>query len=190
MILYTWTQELLFHEHIHCIVPGAGLDAKGQYVQVKYLGAYVARSAIGDKRMVSISESQVTFRCKDRKSGAERKCKVAGVEFIRRYLRHMLPAKMHSVRYGGFCHAAAKETRRKVLEGCSARNPAKSEIAVAQTQAESVIEEPKVPQCPCCKQPMIYLGRLAPLWRDWKRWEQARGRSPPSHGPPKEAQQS
>jgi hypothetical protein len=28
-ILHTWTQTLLFHPHIHCIVPGGGLSAQG-----------------------------------------------------------------------------------------------------------------------------------------------------------------
>lgn len=28
-VLHTWTQTLLYHPHIHCIVPGGGLDATG-----------------------------------------------------------------------------------------------------------------------------------------------------------------
>ncbi len=33
-VLHTWNQRLLFHPHIHCLVPGAGLDAQGQLVRV------------------------------------------------------------------------------------------------------------------------------------------------------------
>ena len=29
-VLHTWTQTLLFHPHVHCIVPGGGLSADGQ----------------------------------------------------------------------------------------------------------------------------------------------------------------
>ncbi len=29
-VLHTWTQTLLYHPHIHCIVPGGGLDPTGQ----------------------------------------------------------------------------------------------------------------------------------------------------------------
>jgi len=29
-VLHTWTQTLLYHPHLHCIVPGGGLDASGQ----------------------------------------------------------------------------------------------------------------------------------------------------------------
>ena len=28
-VLHTWTQKLLYHPHIHCIVPGGGLDPSG-----------------------------------------------------------------------------------------------------------------------------------------------------------------
>jgi hypothetical protein len=28
-VLHTWTQQLLYHPHIHCIVPGGGLDVEG-----------------------------------------------------------------------------------------------------------------------------------------------------------------
>jgi len=28
-VLHTWTQKLLFHPHLHCLVPGGGLDAEG-----------------------------------------------------------------------------------------------------------------------------------------------------------------
>lgn len=35
-ILHTWTQQLLFHPHIHCIVPAGGLDPAGvQWVSAK-----------------------------------------------------------------------------------------------------------------------------------------------------------
>ena len=34
-VLHTWTQKLEFHPHIHCLVPGAGLDQQEQFVQVK-----------------------------------------------------------------------------------------------------------------------------------------------------------
>ena len=34
-VLHTWTQRLEFHPHIHCLVPGAGLNQQGQFVKVK-----------------------------------------------------------------------------------------------------------------------------------------------------------
>ena len=41
--------------------------------------------------------------------GRVRLLKIEGTEFVRRYLRHVLPQKMHSVRHYGFCRPAARE---------------------------------------------------------------------------------
>jgi hypothetical protein len=40
-VLHTWNQRLEFHPHIHCLVPGAGLSAKGRFVRVKNPGFLV-----------------------------------------------------------------------------------------------------------------------------------------------------
>lgn len=34
-VLHTWTQRLLLHPHVHCIVPGGGFDSNGNWVSVK-----------------------------------------------------------------------------------------------------------------------------------------------------------
>jgi len=34
-ILHTWSQTLLFHPHIHCVVPGGGLSADGKWVSCR-----------------------------------------------------------------------------------------------------------------------------------------------------------
>ena len=169
IVLHTWNQRMEFHPHLHCVVPGAGLDAHGKPVRVKnaeflihwrrlrgafrahmrqvlkenhwpvdpvvwtkdwgvhiqpvgsgasavkYLGAYVARTAISDSRIVEVNDRSVTFRWKDRSDHNRLKSsKLPGVEFVARYLRHVLPAGLRSVRYYGFCHPAAKANRLRV----------------------------------------------------------------------------
>lgn len=34
-VLHTWNQKLEFHPHLHCLVPGAGLDDHQRLVRVK-----------------------------------------------------------------------------------------------------------------------------------------------------------
>lgn len=34
-ILHTWGQNLMFHPHIHCIVPGGGLNSLGRWIHSK-----------------------------------------------------------------------------------------------------------------------------------------------------------
>ena len=59
---------------------------------IKYLGSYVCRTAIGDSRILSVSDTHVSFRWKDRANGdAQRVETIEGAEFVRRYLRHVLP---------------------------------------------------------------------------------------------------
>ena len=200
MILHTWNQRLQFHPHIHCIVPGAGLDAVGRVVTVKspgflvpqpvlrnafrrrfrqllaepgsgelpaidpsvwkqdwgvhlqpfrdgrraiqYLGAYVCRSAISDSRILAIDEKNVTFSWKDRAKGGLRRIEtLPGVEFVRRYLRHVLPLGLRAIRRHGWCHPAARDKRERIAfhTGCC--------LVIGPVEPPP----PRPPRlCPCC----------------------------------------
>ena len=222
MILHTWNQRLLFHPHLHAIVPGAGLDRRGRVVRVKspgflvpqpvlrkkfrrcfrqhldhlrhhadlppvdpavwhmdwgvhlqpfgdgahaikYLGAYVNRTAISDARLLAVEDQRVTFSWKDRARGNARRTEtVTGTEFIARYLRHILPLGLRAIRRYGFCHPSAKATRERLAlhTGCT--------IVLETTPATPA---PR-PACPCCGAPMIAQMRLPAFWNT--------GRSPPA----------
>jgi hypothetical protein len=72
--------------------------------------------------MVRMDDSTVTFRWKNRAAGNRREIStVPGVEFVRRYLRHVLPRGLCSIRYYGFCHPAARAKRLRVQ--CHAGGP-------------------------------------------------------------------
>ena len=125
---------------------------------IKYLGRYVCRTAIGDSRIISITDTHVSFQWKDRANGgAQRIETLEGPEFVRRYLRHVLPRGLRAVRYFGFCHPAAKAKRERIafhtgrplLIGAAALTPEKP---------------PRVVSCPCCGEPMKKLIRLLPQW--------------------------
>lgn len=40
-VLHSWTQKLLYHPHIHCIVPAGGLDDEGQWKTTKSNGDFL-----------------------------------------------------------------------------------------------------------------------------------------------------
>jgi hypothetical protein len=69
---------------------------------LKYLAPYVFRVAISDRRIVSFDQETVTFSY--RKSGSRRwrKMKLEAMEFIRRFLQHVLPCGFQKVRHYGF----------------------------------------------------------------------------------------
>lgn len=83
---------------VHGESVGSGLPA------VKYLAEYVYRIAISDQRIVSCTNALVTFRYKDRDSGIEKFMTLPALEFIRRFLQHILPKGFQKVRYYGFLH--------------------------------------------------------------------------------------
>jgi hypothetical protein len=94
---------------VHIQPAGNGASA------LKYLAAYVARTAIRDSRLVQVSGQSVTFRWKNRDRGNRRELlTLPGREFVERYLRHVLPRGLRSIRYYGFCHPAAKARRLRV----------------------------------------------------------------------------
>ncbi len=207
-VLQTWTQRLEFHPHLHCLVPGAGLDARGHFVRVqqdnylvfldhlkaafpqhlyrlfkendwnvdpvvwtkewnvqiqpvgsgvpavKYLGAYVARTAIRDERIVAVDEHSVTFRWKNRDRNCIEELTLPGVEFVSRYLRHVLPQGMHSVRYYGFCHPTAKAKRLRVQ--CHSGLP----VQLGDPTPTVSPSSRSTPPCPYCGGPTRFLRSL------------------------------
>lgn len=213
-VLHTWGQQLQFHPHIHYIVPGAGLDDSGHFVQVsnanfltplpplrqafrhhlrqqladrdwqvdpvvwtkdwgvhiqpfgsgqsaiKYLGSYVSRTAITDSRIVSVNDHSVTFRWKDRNQGDRiHQQTVSGTEFVQRYLRHVLPRGLRSIRYFGFCHPSAKRNRERIgfLSGKT--------LHIGPVDDQPALDVPLgVPRCPCCQQLMRAVHSFPSAW--------------------------
>lgn len=85
---------------------------KGPFAVVKYLGNYTHRIAISNKRLVSINKDSVTFKVKDYKNGnKEKKVALKGVEFIRRFLMHILPTGFVKIRYYGILANRNKKTK-------------------------------------------------------------------------------
>lgn len=76
---------------------------------LKYLAPYVFRVAISDRRIVSCADGQVTFLY--RKSGTRhwRKMTLDAMEFVRRFLQHVLPTGFMKVRHYGFLSPNNKE---------------------------------------------------------------------------------
>jgi len=71
-----------------------------------YLGRYTHRVAISNHRIVAMDRETVTFRYRDYADGNRQKMqKVTGVEFVRRFLLHVLPRRFVRLRHYGL-HAA------------------------------------------------------------------------------------
>jgi len=83
---------------------GTGKDAV-----LRYLARYVFRIAITNHRLVSMDESHVTFRYKDRDTDQWKIERLEGIQFLRRFLLHVLPKGFHKVRYYGLWHPCKRD---------------------------------------------------------------------------------
>lgn len=186
-VLHTWSQTLLHHPHVHCVVPGGGissdqkrwicckedfflpvrvlsrlfrrlyleelqraycskeLELHGQlhdlrepstwaramapvrhkewvvYAKppfggptqvLKYLARYTHRVAISNQRIVALEGERVSFRWRDRSAAARNRImEISGVEFVRRFLLHVLPKGFVRIRHLGFLANRVRDQR-------------------------------------------------------------------------------
>lgn len=69
---------------------------------LRYLAPYVFKVAISDRRIVKVENRTVFFRYKKPHSQRWRTIALEVMEFIRRFLQHVLPAGFMKIRYYGF----------------------------------------------------------------------------------------
>ena len=83
---------------------------------LRYLARYVFRVAISNNRIISYDNHTVTFRYKDSNTGKWQKMRLDAMEFIRRFLQHVLPTGFMKIRYYGFLNSNCRITIEKVCE--------------------------------------------------------------------------
>jgi hypothetical protein len=89
---------------------------KESYRVVEYLSRYTHKTAIYNNRLVSMDDSSVTFRYRDYKDHNKVKLMSLGaMEFIRRFLLHVLPSGFQKIRYYGFL---SNRNRKSMLRKC------------------------------------------------------------------------
>jgi len=88
----------------------------GPATVLKYLARYTHRAAISNRRLVSLTDGRVTFGWKDYAHGGKRgTMTLEAVEFVRRFLTHVLPTGFVRVRHYGLL---ANRHRREKLARC------------------------------------------------------------------------
>jgi len=127
----------------------------GPQQTLKYLARYTHRVAISNGRLLSLADGRVSFRWKDYAHGNRPSVMtLEAVEFIRRFLLHVVPSGLVRIRYYGFManrHRTANlEHCRQLLEPAP---PPVAEQAPEPTPELAVAPEsgPIIP-CPVCSQ--------------------------------------
>ncbi len=229
-VLHTWSQVLIDHFHIHCLIPAGVLSVDGrkwiksndkflfrvqslagefkkQYLNMiesrldtlvvpkngskllkkawaktwivyakkpfagpeqvlNYLGRYTHRIAISNHRIKSIDNGKVVFTYKDRADNNTTKTMILdAMEFIRRFLLHVLPFRFPKIRYYGFLANVCKKKAVLVIRrliGCAME----VQRFINETLEEKVLRLTgrDILLCPHCKQGrMVYQGMLTAL---------------------------
>ena len=120
---------------------------------LKYLARYTHRVAISNRRLVALEDGNVWFHWKDYAHGGDQKIMtLTAIEFIRRFLLHVLPSGFVRIRHYGFL---ANRVCRDKLALCRvllavepASEPAASEPCVEPEETGEVQASPHT--CPSC----------------------------------------
>jgi hypothetical protein len=103
-----WIAELRQTEWVVYAKPPFG----GPEQVLKYLARYTHRVAISNHRLVGLDDRSVSFRWKDyADGGAAKVMSLDGVEFVRRFLQHVLPTGFVRIRHFGFLANRCREAK-------------------------------------------------------------------------------
>ena len=132
-------------------------------VLLKYMSRYFRRTAISNPRLVALENGQVTFTYYDNRErdeaerGQPKTMTLPAVEFIRRFLTHVLPFQFKRVRHFGL-YASAKRAVLGVARGLLGHKPElpqPAKLDLAEWLASFVTGDPFA--CPFCG-----VGRMRP----------------------------
>jgi hypothetical protein len=124
--------------NVNCQAPGDGSGA------LQYLAPYVFKVAIGEHRILAVDADHVRFRYQKPHSHRVRTMTLPIIEFMRRFLQHVLPRGFMKVRYYGFLSPSTSVP----LEDVKARIEMASGFAL--TAPETTSEPPATLRCRQC----------------------------------------
>jgi hypothetical protein len=121
--------------------------------------------AISNQRIVSIGNGKVSFRWKDYADGnKEKTMALDAVEFIRRFLLHVLPSGFMRIRHYGFLSNRNRKEKLPLCRNLIQANES-DQTALSSHEAETYdilkIDDP--PICPSCKKGhLVIIEKLNP----------------------------
>jgi hypothetical protein len=116
---------------------------------LKYLSAYVSRTALGSQRLLTEEDGGVTFKYKGSEDQQWHTLTLTVMEFIRRFLQHILPRGFQRVRYYGWLSAAARTRWERIL------------ALLDWTIEPGLPPSPQPPSlCPHCGGPLFWVATL------------------------------
>ena len=140
---------------------------------MEYLGRYAHRTAISNERIRAISERDVIVSVRADDKGGKRRVKLAGEEFVRRFLLHILPTGIKRIRHYGVLASACKRARLAEVRTALAMPAANPKALESAGEFMRRVAGAEVLRRPCCAvgrlravQTLSGLARLPPPGAD------------------------
>jgi hypothetical protein len=96
---------------------------------LRYLARYTHRVAISNGRLLALEAGRVRFRWRDSRSGNQiKEMSLDAVEFIRRFLLHVLPGGFVKIRHFGFL---SNRNRKAMVQHCRTLLPTALVLPIA-----------------------------------------------------------
>jgi len=161
-----WVDSLARREWItHAGSTDAFRGTRGREQTVKYLAHYASGVAMSNKRIVSIDDGQVTFTYKDYRHqddpGSPAPIKtmtMPAVEFIRRFLSHVLENGSRHIRnYGFFAPGRRVKNLERIRQMIGQQDAAGEAAGDEQQEAEEDVDRDR---CPVCGR-----GKMVVVWK-------------------------
>lgn len=224
-VLHTWSRTLIFHPHVHYLIPGGGLSPDGRrwvparkfllhhqalgdhgrtlfqarlqkehpelFRQVpakvwkrhwnvgcqaagsgenalRYLARYVFKTATSNRTVPLLPAGQLRWDYRDSKTRKPAAIQLEALDFMSRFLQHVLPRGFARVRTFGWLHPAAKirANRVRALLGQPPVLPTAEQEAwqppvdpEAATPEDPPLQTPGgAPLCPLCQRALVRVG--------------------------------
>ena len=142
-----WNQDWI----VNCQAIGAAQRS------LKYLAPYVFKVAISNSRIVKVENRKVFFKYLKPKSNRWRTMSLDVMEFMRRFLQHVLPSGFMKVRYYGFLHPGCSVPLEKIK--------ALVELAFGFeiTAPKTVLDSPEPMTCTKCSAALVLRASVLPF---------------------------
>jgi hypothetical protein len=145
----------------------------GSQQVLKYLARYTHRVALCNDRLLRLQDGRVTFSWKNYAAGGQRQAMtLSAVEFLRRFLLHVLPKGLVRIRHFGLwanCHRQEQLVRCRQLLGAAppTQQPLTNSVEQQPRDDPSPDDAPRCPHCGQGRWLLIEHTPRPPVW-EWR----------------------
>jgi hypothetical protein len=143
---------------------------------IDYLGRYVFRIAISNHRILDLHQGEVTFQYYDNRNPSQSKgnlkqMTLSAIEFIARFLAHVLPSRFVRIRHFGLHHGSCRKKLQQArrLLGLPWQLPVILKLKLIEWLKQILHTETDPRLCPACQKGLLVPSReFGPVsgWRE------------------------